>query len=281
MEPLSSDAIRPVGVIGAGHSGTTIVYRMLALHPDATWFSQYSQLALTGPPGLRTAAAALDGALRRRFPHDWKKVQRSSGWRRGVPTPIEGAGLWDGVFGGEPAAEVSVLRIRSIVDAACAAAGRRAIVVKPPGRYRSRCAPLISEAYPRSAYLHVARDGRAVALSVLQKWTRGARRERTALLTNASDHWRRALRQIREYEQDLPVETIRYEALCADVHGQLRRALTFAGLDADRFPYHSVPSTLTSTNAARLKRAGSDELAALDRLLADDLQRYGYASDLP
>jgi hypothetical protein len=34
---------RPVYMYGAAHSGTTILYKMLALHPGATWFSQYSQ----------------------------------------------------------------------------------------------------------------------------------------------------------------------------------------------------------------------------------------------
>jgi len=57
--------------------------------------------------------------------------------------------------------------------------------------------------------------------------------------------------------------------------------LVFAGLDSDRFPYDRVPPTLMSTNDARLGRAAPEELAVLEGLLADDLRRYGYASDLP
>ncbi len=269
---MTIDPVRAIGVIGAGHSGTTIVYRMLALHPDATWFSQYSRQALMGAPGVGAASRIIDRLLRRRVPHDWNKVQSASGWRRIVPTPIEGAGLWDVLMDG---AGQPVARIRSTLLAACAAAGTSTVIVKPPGRYRSRCAPLVSAAFPDSRYVHVARDGRAVALSVLRKWRKGPARG-DALLARASEHWLRALGQIRAYERALPVAVIHYEALCADVWGQLRRALEFSGLDPDRFPFARVPRILKSTNEARLRQAAPDELAALNRLLADGLQRYGY-----
>jgi hypothetical protein len=271
---------RAVGVVGAGHSGTTIVYRMLAMHPDVTWFSQYSHQALLGPSGLRTAAAATDVALRRLFPHDWRKTQFARGWRRIVPTPVEAFKIWNWLMAHDDP-RVQAERIQTVLGHACTLLRRPVVVVKPPGRYRSRCAPLISAALPASRYIHVARDGRAVALSVSQKRLKRSEAERDVLLRRGAEHWLRALRQVGEYEQRLPVETIRYEALCADVWSQLRRMLVFAGLDPDRFPYDSVPPTLSSTNDVRLRRATPDELAVLEGLLADDLRRYGYASDLP
>jgi hypothetical protein len=277
--PLTPADRYAVGVIGAGHSGTTIVYRMLAMHPDLTWFSQYSHRALLGPPPRRAAAEAMDRLLRRLFPHDdWTKVRYARGWRRMVPAPIEAHRIWKYLMSDEGTAPE---RIRSVFAAACAAATRPAITVKPPGRYRSGCAPVVSAAFPRSRYLHVARDGRAVALSVSQKWLKRGGGQREAVLRRGAEHWTRALRQIQQYEQTLPVAVIRYEALCADVHGQLRRALAFAEVDPDRFPYNRVPRTLRSTNEARTQAAAPGDLAALERLLADELRRYGYASDSP
>jgi hypothetical protein len=37
------DEIVPIFILGAGHSGTTILYKMLSMHPDVAWFSQFSQ----------------------------------------------------------------------------------------------------------------------------------------------------------------------------------------------------------------------------------------------
>ena len=33
---------KPIFIIGSGRSGTTILYRLLCLHPDLCWFSNYS-----------------------------------------------------------------------------------------------------------------------------------------------------------------------------------------------------------------------------------------------
>jgi hypothetical protein len=277
---VATDRICPIGVVGAGHSGTTIVYRMLALHPDVTWLSQYSYPALFGARGWRRTAAAADRWLRRVTVHDWTKTRLARGWRRVVPTPIEAFQIWDALMSpGDPADQTR--RIRAALTRACALACRDWLVVKPPGRYRSRCAPMISSAFRLGRYIHVTRDGRAVALSVSQKRLKRSEAEREVLLRRGAEHWLRALRQVGEYERQLPVLTVRYEALCADVWGQLRRMLEFAGLDPDRFPYVRLPRTLTSTNDDRLRRAAPDELAVLDGLLADDLRRYGYVPDLP
>ena len=51
----------PVFVFGVDHSGTTILYRMLAYHPDLTWFSQFS-LRRGEIPGRRRRPIA-DGSI--------------------------------------------------------------------------------------------------------------------------------------------------------------------------------------------------------------------------
>ena len=66
-------------VMGAQHSGTTILYKMIALHPDVTWFSQFSKRDGSIPgrfrfPGYRL----LDHILRRRFRHSWLKEEGPS-----------------------------------------------------------------------------------------------------------------------------------------------------------------------------------------------------------
>lgn len=278
MGPVAPDGIRAVGIVGAGHSGTTIVYRMIALHPDATWLSQYSHRALLGPAGLRAVAGVGDQMMRRWFRHSWTKQRGARGWRRVIPKPTEAASIWDFLMEtDDPASQSS--RMRTTLARVCGLARRPTVIVKPPGRYRSRCAPIISSVFPRSRYIHVVRDGRAVAMSVSQKWLRRDPEKRAPVLRRGADHWTRALGQIQRYELTLPVAVIHYETLCADVHGELRRALEFVELDPDRFPYDACPQTLRSTNASRFQRAEPGDLAILGDLLVDDLRRYGYDSE--
>jgi len=40
---MKSNNITPIIILGAGHSGTTILYNMLAMHPELTLFSIFSR----------------------------------------------------------------------------------------------------------------------------------------------------------------------------------------------------------------------------------------------
>ena len=79
---MSADrSCRPVYVYGAAHSGTTILLKWLALHPDTTWFSQYS-LRDGSVAGRRRLplAHAMDRALRPVVRHDWRKEKGRLSW---------------------------------------------------------------------------------------------------------------------------------------------------------------------------------------------------------
>ena len=91
---LEDSAFSPTFILGAAHSGTTILYRMFALHPEVLWFSQFS---------LRSGEIAgrwslpfndpIDSALRQFTRHDWQKVSsRRLQWI--VPTPSEVRNVW-------------------------------------------------------------------------------------------------------------------------------------------------------------------------------------------
>ncbi|HLE78027.1 MAG TPA: sulfotransferase [bacterium] len=276
MGPLSPDAIRPVFIIGAGHSGTTIVYRMLSWHPHVAWLSQYSShLVLTGGP-LAALAGGAERTARRLVAHSWRK-SRYPWARRFAPVPVEGLGVWRAVLDDGLPREEAVRRVQRLIETVCQWDRASVFLAKPPGKYRSRCAPIISSAFPRARYIHVLRDGRAVALSVLDKKRRaGGRGGPEDLLHRAARHWMTALAQIESYAPTVPVHHLRYEALCADVHGELRTALEFCGLAVDAFPFDRCPPTLASTNAVRLNSASAEDLRRLDAELEPYLRRYQY-----
>ena len=55
---------RAIFVVGVEHSGTTILYRMLARHPDLAWLSHYSMRDGKNPESLPRAFFLVDQSIR-------------------------------------------------------------------------------------------------------------------------------------------------------------------------------------------------------------------------
>jgi hypothetical protein len=87
--------LTPAFVLGTYHSGTTILYRMLSMHPDATWLSQFSQR--TGRvPGRRRLPlhAQIDRMSRWMTRHTWREGGPTRLRQFLVATPQEAQSVW-------------------------------------------------------------------------------------------------------------------------------------------------------------------------------------------
>jgi Sulfotransferase family len=280
--------VRPVYVYGAQHSGTTILYNLLALHPDFAWFSQYScrDGAVPGRRPLPMAQAA-DRVLRSLSRHDWRKPRPALGKRerlstlglrrarrglsvRLVPRPQEAVDILGYVVAAPTHAE-AVSRMRRLVDQECQRWRRTAFLAKPLPMFGHL--DVLQAAHRHARMIHIVRDGRPVAVSIREKFMRSGQSSREGL-DLAAARWLEVLDEVEQLQ--LPVLTLRYEDFCADVHGCLRRFLEYAGLDTDAFPFAGIPTTLTPTNERRLRDFGPGELEAVHDVQAPALRRLGY-----
>jgi hypothetical protein len=265
----ASQNCRPAYVCGAGHSGTTILYKLLALHPGATWFSQYSQRdgSVTGRRQL-PLAHAVDKALRRFLTHHWRKEKQGLSWL--IPRPGEAHTILLYVLAAPTQSEAAA-RLRRVVDDECRRWHRRVFLAKPlPLRGRL---DLLAAAHAEARIVHIIRDGRAVAASLRDKFMRSGESAAEGV-ERAAAHW---VEMIDEVERlGLPTLTVRYEDLCADVHGTLARALEHAGLEPNVFPFDRVPAMLASTNRDRLDELAPGELEAVQGAQAPILRGLGY-----
>jgi len=83
--------------------------------------------------------------------------------------------------------------------------------------------------FPEAKYVHLLRDGRPVAASIVQMGWAGN-------LYVAADRWRRAIEGVQELREHIPAERwleIRYEELLADPKQELTRICEFLGYDFD------------------------------------------------
>jgi len=292
LDPQRADdrgpEVRPVYVYGTQHSGTTILYNLLALHPDFAWFSQYSHRDGAVPGRRRMPMAhAADHALRSVRTHDWQKPPPALGKRervstlglrrarqglsvRLVPRPQEAVDILGSVVAAPTHAEAAT-RMRRLVDQECRRWRRTAFLAKPLPMFGHL--DILQAAHRHARMIHIVRDGRPVAASIREKFMRSGQSSREGL-DLAAARWLEVLDEVEQLQ--LPVLTLRYEDFCADVHGCLRRLLEHAGLDAEAFPFAGIPTTLNPTNERRLRDFGPGELEAVQEVQAPALRRLGY-----
>jgi Sulfotransferase family len=284
------NAIVPVFLIGTYHSGTTILYRMLAMHPQVTWLSQFSQRH-GRIPGRRWVplSTQLDRVSRKLFRHDWGTSGGEGIRRLVVATPQEAQSVWKHAVPWKPAVRLedvelvtSIGRIRTIVDEESRIWRHRThLLIKDP--YLSRYIPLLRSALPDAKFVNITRDGRAVALSLQAERLRstypGASDvEKQELLKNIAHYWVDVLDEIASARGSIDLYQIRYEDFCADVRASLRKILGYVGLSEEQFPYERCPADLVPTNARWTDTASPEAIATVEHIQAPWLAelRYGH-----
>ncbi len=219
-------------VVGMNRSGTTLLRMMLDAHPQ-----------LTIPPethfvpdlirAARRPGATPESALEAMKSHrEWEDFEFSDeealGWLR------EGAG--------DPGESV-----RGFYRAYAARQGKPRWGEKTP-RYVGRMRQ-IQRALPEARFVHVIRDGRDVALSVLDRTVRDIDAPHIA------KRWMRKMEKARETAPHLAhYGEIRYEDLITDTEPTLRRVCELIDLDFDpvMLEYHERSSERLSEMARAL-----------------------------
>jgi hypothetical protein len=301
---VSPDHSAPLFILGAPRSGTSLLYKLLCLHPEAVWISNWSRRA----PGV--AAVAGLNRVASRFPATRRSVWFGSdganayvyGRRRALrerlyPMPVEGepvyrhCGIAEGPTGGRSEdAQGDCLR-RAFAGLRRWSGGRVLVSKRIANNQRI---PFLSAAFPTARFVHLIRDGRAVAYSLTRVdwWEDGVVwwygdtprrwRERGGDPWElAAIHWVRELASIGEGLGAVAPERrleLRYEELVGEPVAVLRRVADFAGL-ADDPGWVAELSRLRYPNKneawrERLAPAARDRVETIQR---EELLRLGLA----
>lgn len=290
-----TQVIKPIIIVGTGRCGSTLFHTLLARHEQLMWLNGFA-IVFPGRPAInRWASTAMGNPL----------LGRLLG---GVIYPMEGYRFWDRyAFGfGEPrrdlvGADVSVRVKRQLHQAfgALLTPRRHRLLLKITGWSRMG---YLGEVFEDARFIHIMRDGRAVASSMLhidfwngwfgpQGWRAGLLSPEDQALWERYDRsfaalagieWRIQMRAMDAARRQLDpgrFMEIRYEAFCQQPMETMRQVLDFVELPASRALERAVKD-------ARIKSTGDrwrDDLAAgqqaiLDEVLREDLRRYGYNS---
>lgn len=293
----------PLFVVGAPRSGTSLVYRALALHPDAAWVNNYQRRLPSA-----TALAALNRVAARRprtrhavwFGADGDNAYRYNSKRslaeRFFPQPVEGEPLFElcqvpEAYDGAPVTERQ-RRLPALLAKTTRRSGGRVLISKRIGH--NRRIALLHKLIPQAKFLDVTRDGRAVAYSLSRVdwwpempvwWLQDKTPKQWAAEGNdplelCARHWVEEVRTIETGLAEVPAEQvlrIRYEDLVADPDRVLGSVAAFVGLDPDNAQWRAELSKVSfpNKNAAWTAQLPPEQQAALAPL-NEQLTAMGY-----
>jgi hypothetical protein len=299
-------------VIGTGRCGSTLVHEVLARHPEVGFISNLQDKLPMLPFGGRWNNAL----LRRAAPRDprlgpfrdrQKLVERgrlrvapSEGWQllERQLSPLLATPHRDLLAA--DATPWLTARLQQFFERSMAAQHRRVFLHHLTGWPRTG---LLQAALPQARFVHVVRDGRAVANSWLQtswwsgyqgpsRWYLGSLPEPYAQEWAASGEsfvllaglgWKLLMDAFQAARQAVPPSQwldVHYEDVVADPRGQVASMLEFLGLRwTAKFEAGFSRYVFDPRRRDAFRRdLDADQLALLDKSLAGHLEGYGYPS---
>jgi hypothetical protein len=288
-----TELVKPVIIVGTGRCGSTIFHQLFARHPRVMWLSGFSDRYPQKPAVNRWAVTAMGNPL----------LQRMFGAR---VQPGECYVFWDQHAYGFSTPCRDLLRedvtprmkkqVRSAMQAMLTPARHR-LLLKIAGWSRIG---FLKEIFPDAKFVHIVRDGRAVASSVLhvdfwrgwrgpQGWGAGmlspedqAAWDSTnrSFVALAGIQWQlrtRAMEKARQRIDPADFYEIKYENFCEQPVETFRRVLEFAELPQSA-EFEQVIRKASIRNMSNRWRDDltTEQQGILDTLLREDLRHYGY-----
>jgi hypothetical protein len=285
-------------VLGTGRCGSTLVHEVLARHPDVGFLSNVEDVL----PGLRMPGRLNDILFRGARPalsaRRRLRYGPSEGYRvldRNV-SPIISRSFRD--LTAADATPWLTERVRRFFDSRAQTQGRRLFLHKFTGWPRAR---FLHHVFPEARFVHVMRDGRAVANSGLQmpwfdyggptSWRWGPlpveyadewEQSNRSYVVLAGIAWKMLMDAFDETRQSIPDDLwveVRYEDLVSDPRSSFTELLRFLGLEWNG-PFDARFDSYQFSSARReawRQDLPPGDVALLDRSLSEHLRRHGYS----
>lgn len=297
-----------VFLLGAGRSGTTLLYKVLAAHPDIAYLSNYQNRWPTWP------STALLHRLLNKFPETKRKAWFQEGggayfnerrkWLQSViPTPAEAESVYrtcglpltpNADF--QPDKKLAAC-MNGRFDRIRALAGAKVLLTKRTAN--NRRIPQLTRIFPGAKYIHLVRDGRAVAYSLprvawwddhVLYWAGKSPSQMVAEgadpLALAATNW---VEEMKSLETNLPLIDparlleVRYENLLKNPFEEIRRMVEFMGLGEslqDEYRVLVESLQLKPRSESWVKNWSDEEKRHVNEIQLEALQRWRYVSSM-
>lgn len=271
---MTIDIDRPIFIVGVPRSGTTVFYRCLAKHPDLAWIS---------PATRKYARYYWPCRIRQIFRNRRLPVEGSRVWRKYVNGP-------DDVLTASDVTPEQTRYYHEVVRNQIRLAGKPRFLIKHP-RIGLRLG-YYDAIFPDAVFIHLIRDGHAVAESILRRRRRDASKNKwwdvrppgwpAQMSRPAAEQvgwqWDQCIRIIRQTARNLPADRyieIRYEDFCSTPVDALRRITDTCGL---AWPADGIPGLdhIRSQNEKWRSVLTTEQIQAVEAAAEDTLRELGY-----
>lgn len=263
-------------LVGAGRSGTTLLYKVLCLHSRIAYISNYEERLRWVPDGLAARAVAnhMSGKLDAWFNKGGNAYFIKRPWsKKCIPTPQEGEAVFRAC--GVPLYPSddsrldtsTVSRLRRRFDRIRRRSGAAIFLSKCTAN--NRRIRQLSEVFPEARYVHLLRDGREVAqsLSTVEWWDghtvwwdgrtpREMEQSGEQRLAICARNWVREVEEIRRklaLIEPNKVMELRYEDLLREPVQRIKAIIEFLGLEFHEHFAAAVESLQMRPSTAKWK----------------------------
>ena len=284
---------KPIFIIGSGRSGTTVFYNFLSTHPEVCWFSNYSDKLVSFKP-MPLLHRVIDfpffGTIAKR------NIITASGQRFNLK-PVEGQRSYHEYCGFKHNVKTTEddldskleNKFKELITRHCALTGKKRFISKQTAN--TQRIRLISPMFRNAYYIHVIRDGRAVANSLLKViwwdetdiWWLGKKvsewkEEGRESIELCALQWEKNVREILKNKslfEDRYIE-IKYEEFAADVKGTMNKVTDFCELGESKKFNEILPNTLPNMNYKWIEDLNEKQKLILNNNLKPFLNQLGY-----
>jgi hypothetical protein len=284
---------RPIFIVGTGRSGTTIFHEMFTHHPNVTFLSGLCLLYPDKPQWNRRAMRLMDVPLIGRFAR--KKFRPAEHWQFWERHALGFSNPSRDLVAGDVRPRVKQ-KITEILGAMLTSKRNR-LLVKLTGWPRTG---FLAEMFPSAYFIHIIRDGRAVANSLLDMdfwdgwrgpptWRWGElspayqeewQAAEKSFIVLAAIQWKLLMDSFEEAKRILPPERfleVKYEELVAARKATFAKVLDFCQLDSSAEFAATIDSfALKDSNYKWKESLTQHQQDLLHKSLKDYLARYGY-----
>lgn len=292
---------RTVFIVGAGRSGTTMLYKLISLGADVGFISNYDErLPNWFPGGLLTRALRphLKTKLESWFASDGNAYVMKRPWvSKIIPTPIEGEFIYSDCsipLIPEQSYQISTVSkdcLYNRVSKISKLTGAKAFVIKRPAN--NRRIPILNTTFPNALYINLIRDGREVAHSLSKvNWWEGdtlfwagkkpveLEKEGWHPLAICANNWLQDVNSVNKGLTEIDAErqiSIRYEDLLSNPVSLLKTLFDFIDLDVSADHISKIQSLNIKEKAPKWKSEwSSEELQEVINIQEPLLRELGY-----